>query len=136
MKAPFNDNNGDGNGGSSCTGYNPGGFTAHHVAFNIQHGSTGAGGKKDAYQNCHLWVKLKRKNIEKIRLPDVQKKFHWLQDVDFPLDPNLKSYDLVMRLYTGQAFTITSRQQVPYSLFEILPDNKNIKVRPRAQREF
>jgi len=136
--AKFDDNAGDGDGGSSCTGYDSARFTDTFVAFNIQHGHKNSGfGRSDAHQNCRVWLKLKRKLTRNEPLPPMVRELSWLSDTDFGLDPNMVSYDLSIKLTTtGRSYTIRSPDQVPYSLFEVMQDKSAIKVRPRQQREF
>jgi hypothetical protein len=136
-QAKFDDNGGDGDGGSSCTGWDPGRFTNTYVGFNIQHGHNGNSVRKtDAHQNCRIWVKLKRSVTTDEKLPPVSKNLSWLSDTDFDLEPNLVSYEMTMMLYNGRSFNIKTQQQIPYSLFELLQDKTNIKFRPRPQRDF
>lgn len=137
-RAPFDDNHGDGDGGSSCTGYDPGRFTPTYAAFNIQHGhkTDWKGHKSDAHQNCRIWVQVKRKTVAERDLPPDTKNLSWNSDTDFPLNNNFVSYKMSMTLYTGMNYNISSQQQIPYSLFEIIQDNRLMKIRPRPQREF
>ena len=108
-KERFDDNGGDGDGGSSCTGYDPHRFTDTFAAFNIQHGNKdNVTGHHDAHQNCRVWVALKRKNqIEKTLVAET-KELHWNSDTDFDLPDNLTSFAMVMKLYNGMSYTISA----------------------------
>jgi hypothetical protein len=132
------DNGGDGDGGSSCTGYDPHRFTDTFVAFNIQHGhkSNGMGGKSDAHQNCRLWAQIMRKKQIDTPLNVETKELHWNSDTDFDLPENLTSFTMEMKLYSGKSYTIRSDDQIPYALFQIIKDDKSIKFRSLPQREF
>lgn len=134
----FDDNGGDGSGGSSCSGYDPSRFSDSFVGFNIQHGHEGGGlaGIHDAHQNCRIWVDLKRKKTTERALDPETRPLSWTNDVDLQFDPKMVSYKVVMKLYTGISYNISSEKDVPYSLFDVLADKVGIKFRPRPQRDF
>lgn len=134
----FDDNGGDGDGGSSCSGYDPGRFSDIFVGFNIQHGHNGGGfsGTHDAHQNCRIWVHLKKKKNTDRPLEPEAKPLSWTNDVDFTFDQKMVSYKIVMKLYTGVSYNISSAKDVPYSLFDVLTEKSSIKFRPRPQRDF
>ena len=136
-KERFDDNGGDGDGGSSCTGYDPHRFTDTFAAFNIQHGNKdNVTGHHDAHQNCRVWVALKRKRQIEKPLEAETKELHWNSDTDFNLPENLTSFAMEMKLYSGKSYTIQNDDQIPYALFQIIKDKKSIKFRPLPQREF
>jgi hypothetical protein len=134
----FDDNGGDGDGGSSCSGFDPARISDTYVGFNIQHGhkTDWRGHHDDAHQNCRIWVHLKRKIVsEKVSDPE-NKPLSWREDTDFTFHPDMKSYDVKMKLYTGISYSLRSKDQIPYSLFEMIQDKTGIKFRPRPQRDF
>lgn len=134
---PFNDNGGDGNGGSSCTGYDPQRITPLTVGFNIQLGHTRRNLRNDdAYQNCNIWIAVKRQISSTVAQPTVTKELSWVADTDFDFVPNAVSKNLTMTLYNGASYTINSAQQVPYSLFDVMFSANQAKFRPRSVRGF
>lgn len=136
-KAKFDDNNGDGDGGSSCTGWDPARFDNTFAGFNIQHGHKTSGfSKSDAHQNCRIWIALKRKKQIDTALPPETKALHWSEDTDFDIPENTTAYAMKMTLYTGQGYTITKDDEIPYSLFQIIKNKTTVKFRPLPQREF
>ena len=134
----WDDNGGDGDGGSSCTGYDPSRFSDAFVGFNIQHGHKGGGlaGIHDAHQNCRIWVDLKRKKITEHDLDPEMKPLAWTHDIDFRFHPRMATYKVVVQLYTGVSYDISSEKDVPYSFFQVLLDKGGIKFRPRPPRDF
>lgn len=134
----FDDNGGDGSGGSSCSGYDPSRFSDTFVGFNIQHGHEGGGlgGVHDAHQNCRIWIDLKRKKTTEHPLGPDTKPLAWTRDTDFAFDPRMTSYKIVMQLCTDVSYNISGERDVPYSLFEVLADKNGVKFRPRPSRDF
>jgi hypothetical protein len=136
-KGQFDDNGGDGDGGSSCVGYDQGSFTDKSFAFLIQHGHKTEGfHKSDAYQNCRVWIYLKRRKVEEKPAEAATKALNWSKDVDFPLPENTVSTAVKVQMYDGREFSILTDQQVPYGLFQIFRDKSVVKFRPRQQRDF
>jgi len=136
-KARFDDNGGDGNGGSSCVGWNVNAFKNEYAVFHIQHGHVTRGFRKsDAYQNCRGWLHLRRKKIIESKVEPVAKALDWSMDVDFELPPNTVKKDIAVETFDGRRFTIRSQDEVPYSWFDLMISNRVVKFRPRPQREF
>jgi hypothetical protein len=136
-KAPFDDNRGDGDGGSSCLGYDQHSFTDNSLVFLIQHGHKTSGfSKSDAHQNCRMWLQLKRLTKVEKDGDQIQKQLDWQKDVDVPLADNVIRYAVAISLYTGVSNTINNDQQIPYGLFQIFRDPKLVKFRPRPERDF
>lgn len=135
--ARSDDNGGDGNGGSSCVGYDQNSFADYSLSYTIQHGHVTSGfSKNDAYQNCRIWVHLKRKK-EEVKSGDAQtKKLNWVEDVDFDLPANTAQTTIEVKLYDGLKLGIRRDRQIPYGLFEIFQEKDSIKFRPRPIREF
>ncbi len=69
-------------------------------------------------------------------LDPVTKPLSWTNDVDITFDPKMVSYKVVLKLYTGISYNISSEKDVPYSLFDVLADKDRIKFRPRPQCDF
>ena len=135
--AHFDDNNGDGEGGSSCVGYDTNSFTDTSFTFLVQHGhKTGFMSKSDANQNCRIWVHLKRKRHEEKDEKQPDRALDWRRDVDVPLPANAITSLVQVALYTGESYTIWTDQQIPYGLWEVFRDKDMIKLRPRPQRDF
>ncbi|WP_156439831.1 hypothetical protein [Bradyrhizobium valentinum] len=135
--AQFDDNGGDGDGGSSCVGYSPDTFTDKSFGFHIQHGHKTSGlSKSDAHQNCRVWIHMKRRKIEEKPAAELTKPLDWLSDVDFPLPKNTVSSVIKAKMYDGRVFSVQGDRQIPYGLFELFLDKDAIKFRPRPQRDF
>lgn len=135
--AHFDDNGGDGNGGSSCNGYDARTFTDTSFVFVLTHGHvTRLGRKSDARQNCRVWTHLKRKMVQNQVGDSVHQQLDWLQDREVPLPENTTSSTMTLQLYDGRQFEITDNKDVPYSLFEIFHAPGSVKFRPRPQRDF
>lgn len=133
---PFEDR-GEGNGGSSCTGYDPQRISSVHVGFNIQLGHIKRNLRNDdAYQHCYIWIAVKRQISSTVAQPSVTKELSWLADTDFDFVPNVVSKNVTMTLYNGATYTINSAQQVPYSLFDVTFTATQVKFRPRSVRGF
>lgn len=134
----FNDNSGDGEGGSSCVGYDVNSFTDTSLLFMIQHGhKTGAfGHKSDANQNCRMWIHLKRLHKEEKDGTPESKPLDWQKDIPFDLAKNVTKCAISISLYTGVEYKIDNDREIPYGLFEILRSKESIKFRPRPQRDF
>ena len=134
----FNDNAGDGDGGSSCTGYDPQRISSTFVGFNIQHGSKrgSLGQRVDAHQNCNIWIAVRRQRTSTVNVEPATKELNWLTDTDFDFVPNAVSKIFTMTLYNGISHNISSAQEVPYSLFDVTFTASHGKFRPRPVRGF
>ncbi|MGO6812197.1 hypothetical protein ACCS61_32380 [Rhizobium ruizarguesonis] len=131
--AKWDDNGGDGNGGSSCTGPDVESFDDKGFVFYIQHGSQG---RSDAYQGCRVWVAVKRPVESKENAPRISKDLDWLKDIDLELPAGTESYKMVMKTYDQREVSIANKNQVPYGLFDVMIDGSAIKFRPRTVRDF
>jgi|APCry1669192522_1035417.scaffolds.fasta_scaffold03266_3 hypothetical protein len=132
----FNDNGGDGDGGSSCSGFDAHRINANFVGFNIQHGHKGSFKKSDAHQNCNIWVYLKKPKNEEKTADLIAKPLGWQEDVDLAFPAETTSYAVAVSLYTGRRYTIDSSKKLPYDLYEMFWEPKQLKLRPRPQRDF
>ncbi|MER9963204.1 hypothetical protein NKJ72_19960 [Mesorhizobium sp. M0045] len=131
--AKWDDNGGDGNGGSSCTGPDRETFDDKGFVFYIQHGSRG---NSDAYQGCRTWVAIKRPVVSKSNAPRISKDLDWLKDTDLDLPPATDSYKMLMTTYDKREVSIANKNQVPYGLFDVMIEGNAIKFRPRPMRDF
>lgn len=134
--ARWDDNGGDGNGGSSCVGWNEHAFTDTSFAFTIQHGNVGSFKKSDAYQNCRVFdIFVKRPMIIETN-PVVTAALDWLRPIRLDIPANTVGTDITVSLYTGRTFPVTERKGVPYDLFDVIKTDEKIIFQPREQREF
>ena len=134
----FDDNYGDGDGGSHCVGYDPNSFTDTSLQFLIQHGhkTDAFGHHTDAHQNCRIWIYLKRLVTADHDGVPMTKALNWATDTVIQLPDNTLSYRISLSLYTGKSYSIDNDSQIPYSLFEVFRQPNSINFRPRPQRDF
>jgi hypothetical protein len=134
--ARWDDNNGDGNGGSSCVSFNEGAFTDKSFTFRIQHGHVGSFKKSDAHQNCRIFdIFVKRPKL----IEDEQKStaaLDWLVPAPVKIPANSHGYNITLSLYTGRSYPITDKKGVPYDLFDVVKTDEEIIFQPREQRGF
>ena len=131
-KGHFDDNGGDGSGGSSCTGYDPNSFTDKSFIFYLQHGSEG---RSDAHQNCRVWIYMKKRKYVETALPPID--LSWKKDVQIKLPGGATKYSAIMTLYDSTEYAISDGQpHVPYKLFNLMQENDSLVIRPLPQRDF
>jgi hypothetical protein len=134
--ARWDDNGGDGNGGSSCVGWNEHGFTDTAIAFTIQHGHVGGFKKSDAHQNCRIYdIFVKRPKVIETKVVATAA-LDWLKPVPLDIPANTVGTDITVSLYTGRSYPVTDGKGVPYDLFDVIKTNDKIIFQPREQREF
>lgn len=131
--AKWDDNGGDGNGGSSCTGPDVESFDDKGFVFYIQHGSRG---NSDAYQGCRVWVTIKRPIVTKEPAERISRELTWLKDTDLTLPADTESYKLLLTTYDKREVSIENKNQVPYGIFDVMIEGSAIKLRPRPVRDF
>jgi hypothetical protein len=131
--AKWDDNGGDGNGGSSCTGPNRETFDDKGFVFYIQHGSRG---NSDAYQGCRVWVAIKRPIVTNEPADRISRELTWLKDTDLTLPADTESYKMLLTTYDKREVSIGNKNQVPYGIFDVMIEGSAIKLRPRPVRDF
>lgn len=136
--AKFDDNDGDGDGGSSCLRVDKASITETSFRFLVQHGhnTDAIGHKSDAHQNCRVEVHLMRKHTDEKDVPDVSKPLVWNEPTFFDLPEGFVRYRIDLTLYDGTKYPIEKAELTPYGLYDVTDSDGRITFRPRPQRDF
>ena len=126
-------------GGSSCTGPDRNSITPQGFTFNMQlgHNTDNFGHHSDGSVTCKLTVPIMR--VVKTSAPGEELKgnVNWYEDQPAVLAPNIKSYELNLKMFNGRSYNLTDKAKDPYEVVEIIRQQPGrITFRPHAPQDF
>lgn len=128
----------DGDGGSSCTGLDPGSVTDTSFTFFLQLGrNKNAFHEWDAHQNCNInSVPLKRTVTQEVDGPTIERDLTWRQDEPIDLPPNIVSYVIKLSVFGSPTRVITATSTVPFGIVDLQRSDSSLLFRPKLPRDF
>ncbi|MBY5439340.1 hypothetical protein [Rhizobium leguminosarum] len=136
--AAFDDNGGDGDGGSSCVRVDKPSITATSFRFLVQHGhkTDGLGRKSDAHQNCRVDVHVRLLHTDEKDVTDPSKPLVWNEPTTFEPAEGSVRYRIDLTFYDGTKYPVEKAELTPYGLYDVTEGNGRVTFRPRPQRDF
>jgi hypothetical protein len=129
----WDDNGGDGDGGSYCIGPMRASFTK--LGFNFTyHYSHRA--NQDAYQKCRVWVPIRRPLGDTENADPILRTLTWTDDSEVTLPPKAITYTIRVRTYNGVSYVLLPNDPDKYQLFEIHRDHNKLVFHPVAPKGF